>query len=512
MFGYDYVCAGDWNGDAFDDLIFANEPYLWGIGDTVVHVNRIEFYLGSRDGLRDSAAVLFQDTSHTWTLGWRLQSFGNVIEGRDPLIGYQSMLWVRGQMFPRYSATQIYEGGEHFTGEPVMRKQVNYRPGTFFSWGYESRPTDLNGDGHKDVVALYTSRDMADNFAAIEIYFGGDSLPSISDWRAGVEAWNFSAETAHISTGRDINGDGFDDLLVLVLDRQAHTSIYLFLGGNPMPTEPLFHFRSTSFEGKFLARSAALLGDVNNDGYDDWAFSYIDQNDVSGYLLFYGGAEPDSIPDLELEGYTGGFDLENAPITSGDFNGDGVDDIVASCWHANIMSGDVKLWFGSRWLSSAPDIDINPEVACGDNYYGVGEALGAVGDFDGDGADDFVVRKHPTDFHDVVIVSGNREWRVNVQSTGVVSSPYSTSLDASPIPFNSSLKIDITTPSWAQPSLQVFDIQGRMVVDISCEINGGKKSVTWAPRGISSGIYLVRLSLPNQPHQHSLIRKVVYLP
>ncbi len=77
-----------------------------------------------------------------------------------------------------------------------------------------------------------------------------------------------------------------------------------------------------------------------------------------------------------------------------------------------------------------------------------------------------------------------------------VDLPMELSVAVSPNPFNASVKLDVTIPD-ANASLQIIDINGRVVRDMSMDLAGGENSVVWDAtdsRGtdMPSGIYLVR--------------------
>ncbi len=508
-FGDDYCNVGDWNGDGCDELLFSDEPYVPGDGDGVLNLNQVELYYGGHDGLNDSATVLLADHDTVWTVGSRLIYVGQTTRGDTPYFGVLNASWgPQGhRIYPTAMALLLFRVGNQFDGQPVFEVRDSYRPGIDLSYGYMGRPTDLNGDGIKDIIATYGPRDPDPQFTVIEAFFGGDTLDTIPDWRVGVPSSNDAFTAVNLSSGRDVNGDGYDDILLSLMGTNGTNDIYLFLGGDPMPTQPLFHFAWDHFAGKALPGSCALLGDVNRDGYDDWAIFWETHDGTNGYYLFYGGAHPDSVPDLTLQGYNF-LGSSDAPIASGDFNGDGVGDVVTSSSGGNHDYGAIHIYFGSRGMTGSPDINLNCVDTYGRQFLGLGAALGAVGDYNGDGVDDFVVRRYPTDHRDVVILAGNRDWHVNVPKEPEPV-PLSLSLSVSPNPFNEEVSLQIRVTLKTDLSIKVYDIKGAVAGSISSGlVDPGLHRYSWKPENLAAGVYILALKAPNSM---AVVRKMVYL-
>ena len=126
------------------------------------------------------------------------------------------------------------------------------------------------------------------------------------------------------------------------------------------------------------------LGDINQDGYDDFAVGAWESNNGGGYVhIYFGGSELDTVPDLRLTGGT----YFGWAMDSGDFNGDGVPDLIVSAPYADYWQGQVSIFYGGENMDDVADIVID-----GTRWYGFfGESVANAGDMNGDGYPDFIV-------------------------------------------------------------------------------------------------------------------------
>ena len=168
----------------------------------------------------------------------------------------------------------------------------------------------------------------------------------------------------------DQNGDGFDDILVGAPgDRKA----FLYFGGNPMDTISDVVFQE-EYEERFGA-GLCNLGDVNGDSFIDFA---IGSNEL--VRVYWGGAELDTLADWILPTGT-------CMCAAGDVNGDGYSDILISDVNWQSSQGRAFLYFGGTEPDSIPDWS-----AVGDSarYY-FGASISGNGDINGDGYDDIAI-------------------------------------------------------------------------------------------------------------------------
>ncbi|MBU1653196.1 hypothetical protein KKA00_13315, partial [bacterium] len=176
------------------------------------------------------------------------------------------------------------------------------------------RCDDVNGDGFDDIMARYMVNGSTTQIHQLRIYNGGSDPDTIPDWLQSANWVNMFA-----SGVGDVNGDGYADVLAM----EGTSPARLYFGGSPMDTIPDLFFE------EYSKSSSATAGDLNDDGYCDIAMEmHLADSLASPVIVYYGGedmdAEPDEYPLNEI-----GWSLSEAlQIRSGDFNGDGIDDLL----------------------------------------------------------------------------------------------------------------------------------------------------------------------------------------
>ena len=161
----------------------------------------------------------------------------------------------------------------------------------------------------------------------------------------------------------DVNGDGLSDVLVAAVN-DGHA--YLFFGGaNFSATVPAVTFSGTNLS---FGGDIRTIGDIDNDGLQDVAIS--DQTAVR--VLIYKGRMtwPTTLSDTEAD-YSittdatwaaSAFGFSMAAL--GDFNGDSVDDFVIGAPSFNTRVGRVAVIYGRAGFTSfgLPDTTRSLEI------------------------------------------------------------------------------------------------------------------------------------------------------
>ena len=203
---------------------------------------------------------------------------------------------------------------------------------------------DVNGDGYDDIIVggpKYTTTENPGGTAFV--YYGSASgLPLQPQWTTGgaVQGSHFGGA---VNSAGDVNGDGYDDILIgayeYTIPDIANVShqgrVYLFYGSaTGLGTGEADWTFAGDRSDENLGYAVASAGDINNDGFDDIIIGArrYEQNDkkVGAALIFYGSAAglTQTAPDWTVIGDDPGGDLGASVNTAGDINHDGYDDII----------------------------------------------------------------------------------------------------------------------------------------------------------------------------------------
>lgn len=227
----------------------------------------------------------------------------------------------------------------------------------FFGYALSPRPGDADGDGYDDLLAgaWKWDRGGTSDVGAAFLYRGGPAgLEAEASWME--EGENFgNSFGGSLSFAGDVNGDGYDDAIVgayrLGMDDRGRA--YLYTGGPAgLSASAVWTYDGTSQDR--LGMGVGAAGDVNGDGYDDLLVGAYSANaggdDAGRVLLFLGGpGGPALAPSWEwigdeVDGYAGG-----TVASAGDVNGDGSGDFavgVVSFESFIAPNGKVRVFHG----------------------------------------------------------------------------------------------------------------------------------------------------------------------
>lgn len=281
---------------------------------------------------------------------------------------------------------------------------------------------DVNGDGLKDFLIGASGDDTeAENSGQVLLFLGSEGISDSTTYLLVPNA-SFLGEQAGdgagfgISGAGDVNGDGFDDIIIGSPYSDEGSSdagkIYLVFGhSGTWTTDVSLGDADASFIGESANDRAGvqntMVGDINMDGFDDFLIA-APYNDDSGadagkcYLIL--GSTSEWIVDYDLSqapssfvGQNPGDELGSAISGGGDYNGDGFDDLWLSAGKndsTSTDSGRTYIFLGnpSSW---PPDTSLcyADHAFDGENASDLsGSSVAWIGDFNGDGAlGDFVI-------------------------------------------------------------------------------------------------------------------------
>jgi hypothetical protein len=279
---------------------------------------------------------------------------------------------------------------------------------------------DLDADGYADLIAgqYCHTHDYWDwngrrCSGAARVHRGGPGFTSggPSQWLDIAQAdWSYEGDTHWDYVGfqvgaGDADGDGVDDLLLgNVRDERAGGpsdggEVALFLGrAGSMPGISPDRVWSGPISDGYFGTTFALVGDFDGDGWQDLQVrAAID--DTNGYDLgrpWYIASADGRYTELDQPGVASGQRIGQGTAVLGDVNGDGFEDALVSASYFEGPTGPRNAGEAWLYLGTAQGFDEDAALTLrGFSDHGswdnLGESAANVGDFDGDGVDDFAL-------------------------------------------------------------------------------------------------------------------------
>jgi hypothetical protein len=481
------ACGGDFNNDGFSDVLIG----AWGWNS---EQGKDYLYIGSDEYFIEASYFFYGDdpeTNDSYDLDVSNVQDVNGDEIEDFLIP--------GSYRRNGGYVDIYFGGDEIDTIPDWRVQKSTSAELELFGVRNDSAGDVNGDGWNDFV-IAGGENHPTYTSYFEIYFGGFDLDTIPDWHYTSDS--YLDYKFYVNGLGDINGDGFDDVMAYkpVSSVEDPYPCMIFLGGSPMDTIPDLEFYP-------YASSAAGVGDVNGDGFNDIAMSkWIVYPDSGGAHVYFGGADVDTIADVKLHGYFA--QGSGGPFTCADVNGDGISDILGR------DSGGINLFLGSPWFNGTADWWYS-------EYWMIdGYTCNGVGDVNDDGCDEIVlgINGYLFDQGKAHLFAGNPDLvdlGAGIAPEDLLHTPGWFALDQNyPNPFNASTTIHFELGRISVVNLTIYDLRGqriRQLIEAEEMIPGGY-NVAWSGinefgQPVASGIYMLEL----QVDEYKDIRKMVLL-
>jgi hypothetical protein len=278
---------------------------------------------------------------------------------------------------------------------------------------------DVNGDGYDDIlIGAPTDEKDVDNEGRVYMFFGeSDLCLNINCSNADVifcGEESYDTFGSSISTGGDINEDGYDDILIgAPYHNSSRGKTYLFFGKPLGWTKEISALNAdVFFTGEEIGDESGIslesVGDVNGDEFDDILIGAPYHNSSRGKTyLFFGKAssawitENDcSMADIFFNGENEGDRYGVSISSAGNVNGDNYDDILIGAERndeGGLGAGQTYLFFGKSngwsqemncFLANASFIGEPPIISGWDLS---GRKIAYAGDINGDDYDDILI-------------------------------------------------------------------------------------------------------------------------
>ncbi|MDX2307345.1 MAG: FG-GAP-like repeat-containing protein, partial [Hyphomicrobium sp.] len=370
--GYSVASAGDVNGDGFDDII---------VGALFADPN------GVSSGT--SYVVFGQAGGFTGTL---------TLSTLDGTNGFQ----INGEDFGDLAGCSVAAAG------------------------------DLNGDGFDDVVVgAVGATPNGSQSGASYIVFGkatGFSANLELSGLNGSNGFQLSGEGVSdqsgvsVASAGDVDGDGFDDLIIGAHGANGYTGASYVVFGDPLFFAATLELSAlngtTGFQitgeapGESSGKSVASAGDVNGDGFGDIIIganfaapngsgsgaSYVVFGKPSGFSANLDLTSLNGTNGFQISGEAA-YDFSGTSVASaGDINGDGFADIIVGARQAGGYNAGASYVVFGKASAFAANLDLTS--LDGTNGFSIngpapnvfsGSSVASAGDVNGDGFDDLIV-------------------------------------------------------------------------------------------------------------------------
>ena len=249
---------------------------------------------------------------------------------------------------------------------------------------------DVNGDGFDDLIVGASGDDnISGNSGSARVFSGADgSVLYTFDGDAFLDRFG-----ASVSGAGDVNGDGFDDVIVGVskdddnrpcCQSGAVGSARVFSG---VDGSVLYTFEGDSLGDRF-GFSVSGAGDVNGDGFADLVVGALgDSNNgpASGSAQVFSGVDGSVLYNFDGDSEFDHFG--NSVSGAGDVNGDGFADLIVGA----IGDDNNATNNGSAQVFSGFDGSVLYTFDGDSSFDQFGRSVSGAGDVNGDGFDDLIV-------------------------------------------------------------------------------------------------------------------------
>jgi hypothetical protein len=366
------IATGDFNGDGYGDAVAG----AWTYNNGEAREGAVFVWYGSDtgfvpDGNPENADWLAESNQASCYFGNSAGTGDFNGDGYDDIIvgaiHYNNGESLEGAAFVWLGS----DTGLGPDGNPGNAHWMTESNQEYAQLGVHVNSGDFNADGYDDVIVgsnRYTNGESNEGMVFVwegsATGLGNNGTPDNADWKA--ESNRPDAGLGSVASG-DFNDDGCDDVLAGALyyaNPVAEEGMVFVWEGSAVGfgddgTPDNADWRGESNQALALIGVSVISGDFNGDGYDDaivGADNYNNGEYIEGMVFVWEG----SAAGLGDNGtpYNADWKAESNqesaylgyPVGSGDFNGDGCDDIMAGAYfydNGEIDEGTIFIWKGA---------------------------------------------------------------------------------------------------------------------------------------------------------------------
>jgi len=371
-FGEIVASAGDVNGDGYGDVLVADPGFESGVAE-------VSIFQGAASGLSSAPTTILHPLAGNGSYLAKAAPAGDVDgDGFDDVIVSDDGVPL---VYPGSSAGLSTEPSATLVidGEAAPTSVVAV-----------SGAGDVNGDGYDDVLVGRTACDTGPG--QVFVYEGSPGGLATTAAATITGVWEYDCFGVSLASAGDVNGDGYDDVVVGASYPRAYFPgrAYVYHGS----AAGLATTATTTLTGdaayQLFGIRVSTAGDVDGDGYDDVlvaAPNYLEDGQQKGRVHVYPGSAT-GLSDVAARVLTGpasdyGANLGYSVAAAGDVNRDGFHDIVVGSWgHAYVYQGSAD---GIPDEATTVLSNPRPEI----EFYGY--PTSGAGDVAGDGYNDVIV-------------------------------------------------------------------------------------------------------------------------
>ncbi|MDP8201614.1 MAG: FG-GAP-like repeat-containing protein [Candidatus Tenebribacter burtonii] len=449
-------------------------------------------------------------------------------DGYDDLVVSSPQIHWQGRLY-FFMGGEVFDDQVDFTLSGVLGNALG---------SYLTNIGDINGDGKEDLGYSIIDADSL----YINILLGNTEQDTIPDFV--MSRYDMDYRSLSIRSLGDINNNGFGDVGITWRQFDIQNGLieyYILWGSNEINDPQLFTECGHTIEG------FSGVGDVNDDGYDDFCLGYgytiysgrnrlcfggeivdtlnsvllWDDDDLNmslglpagdinndGYAdlaghfswdvdIWLGGETINQNFDLTLEYGSGGS--QGFGYDYGDFNNDGYSDMVLGSPNFGV-NGNAYLYLGNENPNNTVDIEFGQPPGV---LHQFGRAV-AIGRFDGDEYEDLAIAG-PAETNTgpnpgyVYVFAGNGDLEdlVDVEENEIPSVK-EIAFNAYPNPFNPTVSFDIKAEGFENLQIEIFNVKGQKIETIPLSfpnqsLGTQDDRIEWNAEKQASGIYLCKL-------------------